>query len=109
MEKTSLGLQENIAGLLCYVAGWVSGIVFLLLEPANRTVRFHAFQSVIVFATLNLAYFAFWFVPVWGWMVNSLIVGAIVIFAVVSMVKAYQGQKWKVPVVGALAEKWANR
>ncbi len=109
MEKTSIGLQENVASLLCYAGGWVTGVIFIMLEPSNRTVRLHAFQSVIVFATLNLAYFVFWFVPVFGWMVNWLILAAAFIFGVVSTVWAYQGQKWKLPVIGSLAEKWANR
>jgi uncharacterized membrane protein len=42
MAKTSTGLEENVAGLLCYLFGWVSGLVFLLLETENRFVRFHA-------------------------------------------------------------------
>ena len=55
MEKTSTGLDENVAGLLCYVLGWISGIVFLLIEPENKFVRFHAIQSIIVFGILNVA------------------------------------------------------
>ncbi|MFC1909399.1 DUF4870 domain-containing protein [Chloroflexota bacterium] len=48
MEKTSTGLPENVAGLLCYVLWWVSGIVFLIIESENKWIRFHAFQSIIV-------------------------------------------------------------
>ena len=44
MEKTSIGLTENVAGLLCYALGWISGIVFFLIEPENKFVRFHAIQ-----------------------------------------------------------------
>ena len=55
MAKTSTGLEENIAGLLCYVLGWVSGVIFLILEPENKSVRFHAIQSIIVFGILNIA------------------------------------------------------
>ena len=109
MEKTSIGLQENVASMLCYVGAWVTGIIFLLIEPANRMVRFHAFQSVTVFSILNIAYFIFWFVPVFGWIINTLIVGATIIFGVVSAVKAFQGQKWKIPAVSTLAQKWADR
>jgi uncharacterized membrane protein len=47
-EKTALGIEENIAGALCYVLGWLTGIVFLLLEKENRFVRFHAIQSLVV-------------------------------------------------------------
>jgi len=109
MEKTSGVLQENVASLLCYLGFWVSGIIFIMIEPSNRTVRFHAFQSIIVFATLNIAYYVFWFVPVFGWIVNSLLGALAFILWVVLMVRAYQGQKWKLPVIGRLAEKWANR
>ena len=55
MEKTSTGLDENIAGLLCYVLGWVSGIVFILIERENKFVRFHAIQSIVVFGVLTVA------------------------------------------------------
>ena len=48
MEKTSTGLDENVAGLLCYILGWITGIVFLVIEPDNKFVRFHALQSIIV-------------------------------------------------------------
>ena len=54
MKKTSTGLEENIAGLLCYVAWWISGLIFLLLETENRFVRFHAVQSIIVFGIINI-------------------------------------------------------
>ncbi len=44
MAKTSMGVEENIAAVLCYVVGWITGIVFLVLEKENKFVRFHAFQ-----------------------------------------------------------------
>ena len=109
MEKTSTGLQENIESLLCYLGFWVSGIIFIMIEPSNRTVRFHAFQSTIVFAALNVAYYVFWFVPLFGWIINSLLGALAFILWVVLMVRAYQGQKWKLPLIGGLAERWANR
>ena len=53
------GLQENVAGALCYVVGLVTGIVFLVLQPynQNRTIRFHAFQSIFY----HVAWIIFWF------------------------------------------------
>jgi len=42
MEKSSTGLDENVAGLLCYVLGWVSGLVFILIEQQSKFVRYHA-------------------------------------------------------------------
>jgi uncharacterized membrane protein len=107
MEKTSTGLQENIASLLCYVGLWVTGIIFVLLEPNNKTVRFHAFQSIVVFGALSILGTIFWIIPYLWWI--SLIVEVLVfILWVILMVRAYQGQKWKVPVAGDMAEKWSR-
>jgi len=101
MEKTSTGLDENVAGLLCYVLGWVSGIVFLLIEPENKFVRFHAIQSIIVFGILSVAGIILSLIPFIGWIVTA--VGFIL--WVVLMVKAYQGTRYKIPWAGNLAEK----
>ena len=54
MEKTSTGLAENVAGLLCYVLGWVSGLVFILIEQENKVVRFHAMQSIVIFGSIMI-------------------------------------------------------
>lgn len=108
MDKTSTGLQENLASLLCYLLGWVTGIIFLLLEPKSKTVRFHAFQSIIVFGALNIFWIVFWYI--WFlWFVYWIIEVLAFILWIVLMVRAYQGQKWKLPVAGDLAETWANR
>ncbi len=101
MEKTSTGLDENVAGLLCYVLFWISGIVFLLIEPENKFVRFHAIQSIIVFGILNIAGIILYLIPFIGWIVPA--VGFIL--WVVLMVKAYQGTRYKIPWAGNLAEK----
>ena len=109
MEKTSTALPENIAGMLCYSLFWVTGVIFLLLEPSNKVVRFHAFQSIIIFGLLNILYFAFFFIPVIGWMLNTLVGALTFILWVVLMVKTFQEQKWELPLVGAPAGKWAAR
>jgi len=106
MEKTSTGLPENVAGMLCYSLFWVTWVIFLLLEPKNKSVRFHAFQSIIIFCVLNILYYSFFFIPVIAWMLNTLIVALTFILWVVLMVKTYQGHKWELPVAGALAVKW---
>ena len=66
MEKTSTGLDENIAGLLCYVLGWISGLVFILIEKENKFVRFHAIQSIIVFGAITVASFILSWIPFIG-------------------------------------------
>lgn len=109
MEKTSTGLQENVAGLLCYVLGWVSGLVFILLEAENKFVRFHAMQSIIVFGILSIIGIVFGWIPWFGWVISSL--GGLLGFVlwIVLMVKAYQGVMYKLPVAGDLAEKWLSK
>jgi uncharacterized membrane protein len=103
--KTSMGLEENVAGLLCYVAGWITGIVFLVLEKENQLVRFHAVQSIVVFGALTVASVILSFIPVIGWIVGWLLgVGALILW-IILMLKAYQGQRYKVRWAGNFAEK----
>ena len=108
MDKTSTGLAENVAGLLCYVLGWMSGIVFLIIEPENKFVRFHAFQSIIVFGIISLIGIVFSPIPVLGGIITWLasIVGFIL--WIVLMVMAVQSRKYKIPWAGNLAEKWVK-
>lgn len=109
MEKTSTGLQENVAGLLCYVLGWVSGLVFILLEAENKFVRFHAIQSIIVFGVLNIIWVPLQFIPPLTLLIGWLIGGLGFVLWIVLMVKAYQGVMYKLPVAGDLAEKWLSK
>jgi uncharacterized membrane protein len=105
--KTSTGMEQNTAGLLCYVLGWVTGIIFLLLEKDNRFVRFHAIQSIIVFGFLNVLGIVLGLIPVIRWF--TWIIGVIAfILWVVLMVKAYQGKMYKLPVAGDIAERNSN-
>ncbi|MFC2016709.1 DUF4870 domain-containing protein [Chloroflexota bacterium] len=105
MEKTSTGLSENVAGLLCYVLGWISGIVFILIEPENKFIRFHAIQSIVVFAVLNVAGFILGWIPVIGGFFTWIISALGFILWIVLMFKAYQGTKYKLPWAGDFAEK----
>ena len=108
MEKTSTGLAENVAGLLCYVLGWISGIVFLLIERENKFVRFHAMQSIVVFGAITIANAVLDWIPFIGafFAVIILIIGFIL--WIVLMIKAYQGTMYKLPWSGNLAEKWVG-
>ena len=101
-NKTSMGLEENVAGLLCYVLTWVTGIVFFILEKDNKFVRFHAMQSIITFLPLTILAGIFGVVLWWfGWIINVLII----VLWLVLMLKAYQGTMFKLPLVGDIAEK----
>ncbi len=109
--KTSTGLEPNVAGLLCYVLGWISGLVFLLLEEDNKFVRFHAVQSIVVFGAVNAVCLILWifclipFVWIFFLVVNYIVGVFALILWIVLMIKAYQGEKYKLPVAGDIAEK----
>jgi len=105
MEKTSTGLQENVAGLLCYILGWITGIIFLMIEKDNKIVRFHAWQSIFVFGALTILGFIFGWIPVIGSIVTWLIGVVSFILWVVLMYKAYKGVMYKIPWAGNQAEK----
>ncbi len=111
------GLTENVAGALCYAVGLITGVLFLALSPYNKSkfVRFHAFQSIF----LHVAWIAFWIVDTivmivlpsvfWSlngllWVVVSLAGLAAWIFCIV---KAYNHERFKLPIIGDLAEKQA--
>lgn len=108
MAKTATELDENIAGLLCYVLGWISGIVFVILEPKNKFVRFHAIQSIIVFGAATIVGAILRWIPFIGFALGWIISVIAIILWIVLMVKAYQGTKYKLPVSGDLAQKWAG-
>ncbi len=107
-EKTTTGLEQNTAGLLCYLAGFVTGIIFIILEKENRFVRFHAMQSIFISAALFALNIVLSFLPIIGWAISLLISPVAFILWIVLMVKAYQGKWFKLPIVGNMAEKQLN-
>jgi uncharacterized membrane protein len=104
-KKTSSGLQENVAGLLCYLAGWLTGIIFLIIEKENQFVRFHAWQSIFVFGAFTVVEIVLSFIPVIGWVISWLLGVLAFILWIILMLKAYQGARYKLPISGDLAEK----
>ena len=105
MEKTSLSMEENIEGALCYILTWVTGLVFLLLEKDNDFVRFHARQSILTFLPLTVLGFIIGWIPFIGWFIGGLIWLLTFILWLVLMIKAYQGERFKLPIVGDIAER----
>jgi uncharacterized membrane protein len=102
MVKTSLGLEENFEAVLCYLGFWVTGLIFYFVEDKNKFIRFHAMQSILVFLPLMIFSWIFWFVFIWiGWFFW----GLLFVLWLVLMIKAYQTQKFKFPIVGDIAEK----
>lgn len=108
-SKTSLGLEENIEGLLCYVLGWVTGILFLVLEKENKFVRFHAMQSLVTFLGLFVIAVVIGWVPFIGWIISILIAPLGLILWLLLMYKAFKGERFKLPVVGDFAEKQISK
>jgi len=113
----SLGMDENVAAALCYIP--IIGLIFLIIEPynKNRTIKFHALQSlfyciawVLVGIVLGIfgSMFAlmagmFWF---W-WMIGRLVNLALFVGLVIMAVKAFQGSRFVMPIIGPIAEKQA--
>ena len=126
--KSSTGLDENIAALLSYVFGWVSGLIFFLIEKDSRLVRFHAMQSLLFNVLVAVVGIALWIVLFVVFLVVSQVSGALAtILSLVSLlvwlvfgigilagwvlclVKAFQGQYFKLPVIGNFAEKFSTK
>jgi uncharacterized membrane protein len=103
-ETTSLGMRARTAGLLCYLFGWVTGLIFFLLERENRFVRFHAMQSILFFGILSVLEGFFSYMPFFGPIGGAL--GLIMFIGwIVMMVKAHRGEYYKLPLFGDLAER----
>lgn len=97
-------MDENVAAALSYSFGWISGLLFLLTEPQNRFVRFHAMQSVLVFAPACVAFFISLSIPLLGLILSIVIFYASAILWLILMFKAYQGELFKLPIAGEMAE-----
>lgn len=106
--KSSTGLQANVAALLAYTLGLVTGLVFFLIEKDSRFVKFHAMQSIALSLVLFIASLILGFVPYIGIAAGALLNLAGLIIWVICMVKAYQGDWFKLPVLGDFAEKQAG-
>ena len=104
-DMSSTGLEPNVAGLLCYLGWWVSGIIFIVLEQKNRLVRFHAVQSMVLFGAAHLALGLVSRIPVVGWLFGTVIgVGAFILW-ILLMARTYRGETIRIPVAAELAER----
>jgi len=126
--KSSTGLDENVAALLSYIFGWISGLIFFLMEKDSRLVRFHAMQSILLNVGIAVLAFVLWIIvfilviivaqlsdalgaifsilATLLWLVFSL---GILIAWILCLVKAYQGQYFKLPLIGQFAEKFSAK
>jgi uncharacterized membrane protein len=117
----SAGMEENLASALCYAFGWITGVVFLVLAPynQNKTIRFHAFQSIFwniaiipLYIVVGILTFILGHIPVLG-TILALLIYAVLGLGVFGlwlflMYKAYNKEKFMLPFIGALAEKQAG-
>ena len=115
------GLQENVAGLLAYVAWWITGIIFLLIDK-RPFVRFHAAQSIVLFGAITilgkviglvaggtfLGTGSFIGLGFFGLIASCIWLASLVLW-ILCMVKAYQGERFKLPFVGDIAESIAGK
>jgi uncharacterized membrane protein len=120
MQPAASGLQENVAGLLCYLFGWLTGIIFLLIDK-RPFVRFHAAQSIVVFGFLFLLRLVLSYMWIGGsyygaagfggiHMLLSLLLGLITLVAwIVLMIVAAQGKWFEVPGAAGIAKSLAGK
>ena len=127
--KTALGLDNNIGAMLCYVAnlvcylGLIYSIIVLVTDKENKLPQFHAMQSITLFATSLVLFIPGYLISIalvmmqssitsllatLVWLVLMLIGIAMFVFMVISAIKAYNGEVYKIPVIGNLADKWSN-
>ncbi|HUX48089.1 MAG TPA: zinc-ribbon domain-containing protein [Dehalococcoidia bacterium] len=107
--ESSTGLSANVAGLLCYVAGWITGIIFIVLEKKSIFVKFHAWQSIMTFGVLTVAYLIFSWIPFIGWILSILIGILMFVLWIILIIQAGTGKMWKVPLAGDWAEKQISK
>ncbi|MGI6199290.1 MAG: DUF4870 domain-containing protein [Christensenellales bacterium] len=121
-QRSSTGMDPNVAGLLCYLFSLISGIVFLCIEKQSHEVKQNALQAIALFGVFALAQLAIailggilgW-IPVMGWVLGllfSFISWALgILYLVVSilcMVRAYQGQSVQLPFITNFVSGWNN-
>jgi uncharacterized membrane protein len=113
---SSDGLAENVAGLLCYAVGWVTGIIFLLIDK-RPFVKFHAAQSIVVFGALTILRIGVGMIIGFGsllgfglWAAISMLIGLVgLVLWILLMIKAYQHELFKLPVAAGIAEGIAGK
>ena len=103
--QSSTGLDENVAGFLCYLLWFITGIVFLVVEKKSSFVKFHAKQSTIAFLILFVIILILGWIPVIG----ILILLFTLILWLLLMIKALRGERYLLPIVGKMAEEKTGR
>lgn len=115
------GLAENVAGALCYVLGWLTGIIFLVVDK-RHSVRFHAAQSIVVFGGLTVIYWvigamfatsiafgAFGMGWSFGYAIFMIVRLVFLVLWIFLMFKAYQGEQFRVPIAANIADSLVGK
>ena len=113
-------MAENVAGLLCYVLGWLTGLIFFFIDK-RPFVRFHAAQSIVVFGGLQIIQMILarvFVASLWvggfgalslGWLLLTGVELLALALWILLMVKAYQHEKFAVPLVAGIVESLARK
>ena len=105
MTKSTSGLDQNIAGLLCYLLGWVTGLIFFLIEKDNELVRFHAAQSLVTFGGISVLTMVLPMIPFFGLLALPLLAALGFILWIFLMIMAFQEKRYELPIVQGLVQK----
>ena len=109
LAASSEGLAENVAGLLCYAVGWVTGLIFLLIDK-RPWVKFHAAQSIAVFGGLTVIRIGLLFMSHFlGWAIFGLIGLVSLVLWIFLMIKAYQHETVRIPIAADIADSLAGK
>ncbi len=103
-ERSSTGLDENVAGFFCYLLGFITGIVFLVVEKKSSFVKFHAMQSTITFLGLFVISTVLGVIPIIGLLVYPIWILSLILWLLL-MIKALKGERYMLPIVGKMAEE----
>lgn len=122
--KTALGLDINVGSMLCYLpiclVSLIYSIIVIVSDKENKSVRFHAFQSLLLTGIYIVAIFA---VAIVGGILGGItgsgavvslfsllyfaVIGAFLLLMIIGCVKGFQGGSYKLPIIGDMAEKWS--
>jgi uncharacterized membrane protein len=107
-QTSSTGLDENVAGFLCYLFGFITGIVFLVVEKKSSFVKFHAMQSTITFLSLFIISMIIGWIPIIGLLVYPIWILSLILWLIL-MIKALRGERYLLPIVGKMAEEKSGK